>query len=150
MIKMQEPELKPYEDHSAWQAGWNEDEAMLAGTPPGYWFDLVNISRVKRVLQEKMLTELRLRFLEYLNSKSVHGHLNLEAMQAVKPACDTAMAMLNEMSALDIDDQCRLMRKWNLMAAFVNLNPSIMDAIKVFRFNAERVIASDYRGPGSN
>jgi hypothetical protein len=134
MIRHQEPELLPYKDHSAWQATWNDNERMLADTPPGYWHSLVDISQIKRMLQDEMPPDLRLRFLELLN-KSVRDHLTLEAMQAVDPACDTAMKMLDEMKNLSFGDKCRLMHKWNVIAAFCNLNPSIVEAIKLFRSN---------------
>lgn len=137
MIRLQEPELQPTDDHSAWQETWNDDERLLAHTPCGYWYDLVNISMVKRLLQMEMPTDVRLRFLEYLNS-SPRGMMTLEAMQAVTPACAVAMKMLDEMNPLTIDDKCRLMQKWNVIAAFVNLNPSILDAIKLFSFAAPR------------
>ena len=136
MIRLQDPELQPTEDHSRWQRTWNDDEQMLAHTPSGYWYDLVNISMIKRLLQGEMPPDYRLSFLEFLN-KLVHGHLTLEAMQAVAPACDLAMKMIDEMRALSIDDKCRLMRKWNVIAAFANLNPSIIDAIKLFSFTAQ-------------
>jgi hypothetical protein len=135
MIRLQEPELLPYEDHSAWQASWNDDERMLAHTPPGYWETLVSISQVKRILLYEIDPHLRLRFLELLN-KMVRGILTVEAMQRIEPACDTAMAMLDEMKSLSIDDKCRLMMKWNVIAAFINLNPSILEAIKLFSSNA--------------
>jgi hypothetical protein len=132
MIRLQEPELLPYEDHSAWQATWNEDERLLAYTPCGYQHDLVVISQVKRILLDEMPPDLRLRFLEVLH-KMVHGILTVEAMQRVEPACDTAMKMLDEMKLLSIDDKCRLLMRWNVIAAFINLNPSILDAVKLCR-----------------
>jgi hypothetical protein len=133
-IRFQEPQLQPYEDHSAWQSTWNADEELLAHAT-GYLDNLVDISLIKRVLQdETMPPGLRLRFLEILN-KLVHGHLTLEAMQAVAPACDTAMKMLDEMKQLEIGDKLRLMSTWNVAAAFCNLNPSIIEAIKLFNFH---------------
>lgn len=137
MIRLVEEELPPTADHSAWQASWNDDERLLAHTPPGYWHDLVNISLVKRLLQREMAPDLRLRFLEYLE-KSVHGHLSLEAMQRVEPACDTAMKMLDEMRPLNLQDKGRLMRRWNVIANFCNLNPSLIEAMKLFRFPSEQ------------
>ena len=94
---------------------------------------LVNISQVKRVLLDEMTPDLRLRFLEILD-KMVHGHLSVEAMQRVEPACDMAMKMLDEMKPLSIDDKCRLVMRWNVMATFCNLNSSIVEAIKLFSF----------------
>jgi hypothetical protein len=134
MIRIQEPELSPLDDNSVWHAWrktWSEDEWLLAHTPPGYWYDLVNISRVKRILQWEIPPDVRLRFLELLNGY-VRDLLTLEAMQRVEPACDTAMKMLDEMNSLSIDDKSRLMRRWNVIATFVNLNPSIIEAIKLF------------------
>jgi hypothetical protein len=131
VIRFQKPELQPYEDHSQWQSTWNDDEQWLAHTPPGYWDNLVDISLVKRVLQDELTPALRLRFLEVLN-KFVRGHLTLEAMQAVAPACNTAMKMLDEMKQLEIGDKLRLMTNWNVVAAFCNLNPSIIEAIHLF------------------
>jgi len=53
-------------------------------------------------------------------------------MRRVEPACDMAMKMLDEMNSLSIDDKSRLMMRWNVIATFINLNPSIMEAIKLF------------------
>jgi hypothetical protein len=131
VIRLQDPELSPLQDHSAWQKTWNDDERLLAYTPPGYWSELVGISQAKRLLQQEMPADLRLRFLEYLD-KSVHGHLTLEAMQRVQPACDTAMRMLDETNSLSRQDKYRLMNRWNVMANFCNLNPSIIEAMKLF------------------
>lgn len=55
-------------------------------------------------------------------------------MRRVEPACDMAMKMLDEMNSLSIDDKSRLMRRWNVIATFVNLNPSIIEAIKLFNY----------------
>jgi hypothetical protein len=90
MIRLKDPELKPYEDHSAWQASWNDDERLLAHCPPGYWQTLVEIAQIKRILLDEMDPDLRLRFLQTMNDR-VHGTLTIEAMQCVEPACDTAM-----------------------------------------------------------
>ncbi len=127
---------KEIEDHALWQMTWSKDESLLAHTPPGYWYDLVNISMVKRVLQQQMPADLRLSFLELLN-KYVRGILSLEAMQAVTPACDTTMAMLDEMRHLGIENKCRLMRDWNVMAGFCNLNPTLIEAMKLFLHQTE-------------
>jgi hypothetical protein len=137
MIRLQEPELSPLQDHSAWQASWNDDERLLAYTPPGYRHDLVIISQVKRALQSQMPDDLRLEFLEGLD-RCVRDLLTLEAMQRVEPACDTAMKMLHEIGALSMHDRCRLMCKWNVIAAFCNLNPSLIEAMKLVACVRER------------
>jgi hypothetical protein len=138
MIRLQQPELKSFEDHSAWQAGWNEDERLVAHCPPGYWQMLVEIAQIERILLDKLPADLRLRFLQTLNNR-VYGILTLEAMQCVDPACDVAMKRLNEMDSLNREDKWRLMHKWNVIAAFINLNPSILRAIKLMSFNHRRV-----------
>jgi hypothetical protein len=128
MIRL-ESELR--EDNSAWQAGWTDDERLLAHTPPGYWVSLVEIAQIKRILLGEMPADLRLRFLEQLH-KRVYGMITAEAMQRVQPACDTAMKMLDEMKTLNVNDKFRLMMRWNVMATFISLNPSILEAIRLF------------------
>lgn len=135
MIRLQEPELKPTEDHAAWQATWTNDEELVAHTPPGYWVSLVIISQVKRLLQDDMPVDLRLRFLEILNG-FVDITLATEALQRVEPACYTAMKMIDEMSQLNMHDRHHLMMKWNVIATFCNLNPSLVEAMKLFRGSA--------------
>ena len=83
-----------------------------------------------------MPPDLRLGFLESLD-KTVHGILTVEAMQRVEPACDTAMKMLDEMKSLSMDDKSRLMMRWNVMATFCNLNPSIVEAVRIFHATAK-------------
>jgi hypothetical protein len=132
VIRLQDPELKPYEDHAAWQATWTDDEELLARTPPGYRVSLVNISQVKRLLlRDEMPVDLRLRFLEIINDYT-DTQLTTEALQRVEPACETTMNMLNEMGRLSVSDRCRLIMKWNVMAIFCNLNPSLIEAMKLF------------------
>jgi hypothetical protein len=137
MIRFQKPQLLPTADHSAWQSTLNDDERLLAHTPSGYWGCLVDISLIKRVLQDELTPALRLRFLEVIN-KFICGHLTLQALQRVEPACDTAMAMLDEMKQLEIGDKLRLMATWNVIAAFCNLNPSIIEAIKLFDVSGQQ------------
>jgi hypothetical protein len=131
MIRLQEPELSPLEDHSAWQAAWTDDERLLAHCAPGYWQDLIEIAQIKRLLLDEMSPDLRLRFLQTMNDR-VHGCLAVEAMQCVEPACNTAMKMLDEMKSLSAGDRRRLLMRWNVIAAFINLNPSILEAIRLF------------------
>jgi hypothetical protein len=130
MIRLQEPELRPTEDQSAWQATWNDDEKLLAHTPPGYWISLIEIAQIKRTLLSEMPADLRLRFLNCLHER-VHGPITLEAMQRIEPACDVAMKMLNEMRILNSNDRHKLLMRWNVMSSFVALNPSIMTAIRM-------------------
>jgi hypothetical protein len=140
MIRLQEPEPKPWEDNSAWQASWNDDERLLAHCPPGYWYDLVLVAQIKRILEGELPPEMRLSFLEQLH-KRVHGNLSVEAMQRVEPACATAMKMLGEIDGLQVEEKLSLMRRWNVIAVFVNLNPSILEAIKLFCHPSTRAAA---------
>jgi hypothetical protein len=131
MMIRPKPEFGRGEDRSDWQNNWTEDERMLAHTPPGYWVTLIEISQVKRILLGEMPADLRLRFLEQLNER-VYGIITTEAMQRVEPACATAMKMLAEMETLNVNDKCRLLMRWNVMATFIRLNPSILEAIRMF------------------
>jgi hypothetical protein len=137
MIRLQEPELKLGDDYSAWQGSWNDDEQLLAHTPPGYRQDLIEIAQIKRLLLSEMPPDLRLRFLQTMNDR-VHGILTVEAMQRIEPACDTAMKMLDEMKVLSDGDKRKLFMRWNVIAEFINLNPSILEAIKLMNSNCAR------------
>lgn len=123
----------PHDEHETWRAGWQDDDRLLAHIPPGYWFDLVNISRVKMLMLTDMPDDIRLRFLEWLNEKVVHGLLTPAAMMAVKPMSDAGEKMMRELDKLHISDKCAVMRKWNVMAAHCNLNPSLIEAMTVFQ-----------------
>lgn len=123
----------PYAEHEAWRAGWQDDDRLLASTPPGYWFDLVNISRVKMLMLSDMPDDVRLSFLEWLNEKVVHDLLTPAAMMAVKPMSDEGEKMMRELDKLHLYDKGTVMRKWNVMAAHCNLNPSLIEAMKLFK-----------------
>jgi hypothetical protein len=142
MIRLK-PEPRGSEDHLAWLASLTDGERMVAHCPPGYWQMLVEIAQIKRILLGKLPADLRLRFLETMNDR-VHGILTLEAMQCVEPACDVAMKMLDEMKALHVSDQRKLFMRWNVFAAFINLNPSIFEAIKLMM--PYDVVARPWRG----
>lgn len=98
--------------------------------PSGYWYDLVAVSQIKRLLQKDMPADLQVRFLE-LVTKKARGLVPMEAVTVIKPACDAAMAMLEELESLSIDDRCRVMRRIEVFDAHIALNPSILDAVKL-------------------
>jgi dTDP-4-dehydrorhamnose 3,5-epimerase-like enzyme len=132
LIRLQEPEVRSTAYRSAWQATWNDDEELIVHMPPGYRHDLISISWANS-------PDLRLRFIEILH-KLVHDKLTVEAMQRVEPVRDTAMKMLDKMKSLSAGDKFKLMMRWNVMAALINLNPSILEARKLFSFPYEAYV----------
>jgi hypothetical protein len=74
MIRLQEPELQPSDDRSAWQASWNDDERLLAHTPPGYWQTLVNMSQVKRLCWVRWIRICDYAFSKHWTKWSMHNH----------------------------------------------------------------------------
>jgi len=92
------------------------------------------ISAIKRLLQDDMPLEFRARFLELLNKKA-RGLISMEAVAAVSPAPDAAIAMLDEMKNLSIEDKFKVMRRLDVFEAHIALNPSIMEAISLCRDN---------------
>ncbi len=108
----------------------NTMEAEWINLPCGYWYELVLISAIKRLLQDDMPLEFRARFLELLNKKA-RGLISMEAVAAVSPAPDAAIAMLDEMKNLSIEDKFKVMRRLDVFEAHIALNPSIMEAIKL-------------------
>jgi len=110
------------------------DEAEWINLPCGYWYELVLISAIKRLLQDDMPLEFRARFLELLNKKA-RGLISMAAVAAVTPAPDAAIAMLDEMKNLSIEDKFKVMRRLDVFEAHIALNPSIMEAISLCRDN---------------
>jgi hypothetical protein len=47
--------------------------------------------------------------------------------------CDGGERMMSELDKLHISDKCAVMRKWNVMAAHCNLNPSLIEAMKLLQ-----------------
>ena len=127
------------EDTSAWHETLNDDDRVVVHTPPGYWLDLVLISKIKRLLQDPTPLDYRVKFLNWLE-RQPHGILNIEAIKAVEPACDTAMAMLDETKGLSVEAQCRVFRDLKLFAKFIQLNPSLLRAMHLM--NPERALSS--------
>jgi hypothetical protein len=132
MIAASAAENKPGETYSSWLGRLSPEEQWDAYLPCGYWYDLVVASQIKRLLQREMPADLRLRFLELLNRKA-SGLVTMEAIAAIQPACDAAMAMIEELEPLSIADKCRVMRRIEVFDAHIALNPSILDAVKLRR-----------------
>jgi hypothetical protein len=109
-------------------------DEMTSALPSGYYYyyDLILISQIKHILQENMPLEHRSRFLELL-AKKERGVITMAAVAAVQPAPDAALAMLGEMDHLSVSDRENIMRRHDVFAAHIRLNPSIMEAIKLCR-----------------
>jgi hypothetical protein len=105
---------------------------MIGDLPCGYQYDLVLVSQIKRLLQDDMPIDLRARLLELI-AKRARGVITMEAVAAIQPAPHAAMAMLDEMSKLSIQDKENVMRRPEIFEAHIALNPSILNAIKLCR-----------------
>jgi hypothetical protein len=112
-----------------------EDESLVVNLPSGHYYDFVLVSEIKRLLQEDMPLEFRARFLELLSNRA-RGLITMEAVAAVKPASDAAIAMLDALAHLSIEDKCKVMRRIEIFNAHIALNPSIINAIKLCRHHA--------------
>jgi hypothetical protein len=105
---------------------------MIGDLPCGYQYDLVLVSQIKRLLQDDMPIDLRARLLELI-AKRARGVITMEAVAAIQPAPHAAMAMLDEMKNLSIEDKEKVMRRRDVFEAHISLNPSIMEAISLCR-----------------
>lgn len=130
-------------DRAAWQDSWTADEKLAANVPCGYRYTIVLVAWTKWALIScnDMPVGDRLRMLEFING-FVDGYFTEAALAAIEPACETAVEMIRECLKVDEGDDPRrgksldLMASWEVFGHLVELNPSMLAAIKLFRTNA--------------
>ena len=111
------------------------DDLLIAHTPLGRRWNMIAASLAKRVLQEDMPAGLRLRFLECLNAM-IGLNFTAEMLAMIEPMCDTAFEIWKEAKTLDPKNDKACMASFNVLASwrvfhhFLELNPSILAAIK--------------------
>jgi hypothetical protein len=112
------------------------DEALITDLAPGYKYDLVIASVIKReIITEKMTAGDRLELLEALG-KAVDRRFTSEAMSLIEPADATSLAMVREAWKLDSEDahpSFELLTSEEVFGNLCALNPSLLAAIRVQR-----------------
>jgi hypothetical protein len=127
-----------YAQHCAWLDGLSDDELMICHMPCGYRAEMVYISCLKTTLATcEMTVAARVDFLESLNSFCSEC-LTAEAVSAVRPACGTAMKMVQEAVKLSRGESLRIIGGFDMFLEFAKLNPSLTEAIKLCNRNGSR------------
>jgi hypothetical protein len=116
------------EERDAWLKSLSEDENIILHTPIGLRYILVSIAEVKWFLSEDIPAEYRLKFLEFIDS-----HTDLftpEAIALVEPMNAEGRELIKEARKLG-NKWLDVVARWEVFNAFIALNPSMLDALKM-------------------
>jgi hypothetical protein len=116
------------DERIAWTASLNEDERVILHTPIGLRYVLVSVAEVKWFLSHDIPAEYRLKFLEFIDS-----HTDLftpEAYALVEPMCAEGRELIKEARKLG-NKWLDVVARWEVFNAFIALNPSMLDALKM-------------------
>jgi hypothetical protein len=130
MITEEEIDQQTHDERCAWLASLDADETLIVHTPCGHKSVLVFIAHMKRVLQSEIPTACRLKFLEGIASCRDHV-LSEEAIAAIEPLSDEGQAIVDEAMKLGARQALDIFARWEVFAAFVALDPSLLEAIKI-------------------
>jgi len=117
-----------YDEHSAWLASLSADEALIVHSPIGYLYTLVFLSELKRILKSEMPTKYRLRFLEFIDSRS--DEWPPEIIAILEPMCDAGAEIMAEAHKLG-KKQLDKIAEFEVFSAFAALNPSLLVALRM-------------------
>jgi len=116
------------------------EQKLLDAFPVGYKHTLLTIAYVKHVLGLKMRPAQRLRFLELLNGLA-DTVITAEMLAAIQPMSETEAQMFDEARSLDDEgNKCAsivVLTRGDVFAHFLELNLSLLDAIKTHAANSE-------------
>jgi hypothetical protein len=124
-------------EHTTWLAALSKDEQAVVDTPVGRLFELLVIAYIKHAIERtKMERAERAFLLEKLNALP-DGSLTVEMLATIQPMSDTEVAIYQEARSLDPkDDKCgeasfKMLTNLRVFSHFINLNPSLLTAIKM-------------------
>jgi hypothetical protein len=100
-----------------------------AACPIGHRYTLVSISVTKRMLEQKIPTAYRFKFLEHLDGMTTKSEswLTAEMIAAVEPICDKGYEMVRE--AQKLGGHKALDAYAEFFSTFAVLNPSLLAAL---------------------
>jgi hypothetical protein len=130
---------RTYAEHCAWIDAMSPDEKLILYSPVGNRYTLVLISEAKRALTAELPVELRLRFLEFLDS--LPDVWPAEIIASIAPMCDAAAEIMHEARKLGPQKAFDKCAEWDVFNAFVALNPSLLEALRM-RENMRDLLAA--------
>ena len=119
------------QEHLTWLATLTDDELRIVETPPGYLSSFVMVSWLKHVLTAReMRAEERLELLEALG-KLLDARC-ATALVAIRPASGVEVQMIQEALAAGPSAGLDLLGSFPVFAPLAKLNPTLMEAIKIW------------------
>jgi hypothetical protein len=123
-------EAMPDTARHAWLDSLQGDEKQIMDCATGHKYTLICISIAKRCLEQEISVNYRLRFLEWLDH-CADERLTPEIIALVEPMCSDGYEMVREAMKLGAKKALDVYAKQEVFSAFVALNPSLLDAIKL-------------------
>jgi hypothetical protein len=126
---------RTYAEHCAWLDSLVGDEYRIVHMPIGLLMNLAYAAYFKyAVLEVRMTAADRLKFLNCI-ADMVQGSVTAEAVEAIEPACPTAVEMLHELNKVPRSETTRTFEKGDVFRLLAKLNPSLLRALELCRWH---------------
>jgi hypothetical protein len=124
---------RTYAEHCAWLDSLTGHDWMMVHMPGGHLFNLAHVAYFKRgLLTMKMTAGDQMKFLDGIASMAF-GPVTAEAIEAIEPACDTAMQMMHELGKVHFTQQTRAFVDGDVFRLLTKLNSSLLRALELCR-----------------
>jgi hypothetical protein len=126
---------RTWEEHDAWLESLEGDEYRIVYMPVGHLFSLANVAFFKyALLNVRMTAGEQLKFLNGIAS-AVHGPVTAEAVEAIEPACNTALQMLIELNKIPRGERVSAFQEGDVFRILARLNPSLLRALELCQWH---------------
>lgn len=122
---------RTYAEHCAWVESLRGDEWRIVHMPIGHLLNLAEVAYFKYALLKFRLTAAwQMKLLEGINS-CAYGPVTAAAIEAIDPACDTAVQMLHELHKVPRGETARAFAAGGIFRLLSKLNPSLLTALRL-------------------
>jgi hypothetical protein len=122
---------KTYAEHCAWLDSLTGHDWMMVNMPIGHLFNLAYVAYFKyALLTIRMTAAMQLKVLDAM-AGMVRGPVTAEAVEAIAPACDTAVQMLHELHKVPRSEVTRTFSDADMFRLLAKLNPSLLRALEL-------------------
>jgi hypothetical protein len=126
---------RTYSEHCAWLDSLTGDDYRMIYLPSGHLQNLAYVAYFKyALLNVSMTADQQIKFLDCI-AGMVYGPVTAEAIEAIQPACATAIEMLHELNKIHLSQRCRAFEKGNMFRILAELNPSLLTALRLCQFH---------------
>jgi hypothetical protein len=122
---------RTYAEHCAWLDSLTGNDWRIVHIPVGHLQSLAYIAYFKCALLTLPMTAAeRMKFLDGIGS-CIYGCITAEVVEAIEPACDTAVQMMHELQKVHRAERTQAFRKGDMFHLLAQLNPSLFRALEL-------------------